>query len=70
LGGSIYGRTFADENYAIQHNRPGLLTTANPKVNNNDAGFIITLGPAEWLDRKSVAFGEVIYGLNHIRAIE
>ncbi|CAD8092635.1 unnamed protein product [Paramecium sonneborni] len=70
LGGSIYGRTFPDENYRIKHDRAGLLTTSNPKINSNDAGFIITLGPAEWLDRKSVAFGEVIYGFQHVRAIE
>lgn len=70
LGGSIFGRTFPDENYAIKHDRAGILTTANPKINSNDSAFIVTLGPAEWLDKKSVAFGEVIFGLESLQALE
>lgn len=70
LGGSIYGKSFPDENYALKHDREGLLTTSGSKINSNDSGFIITLGPAEWLDKKSVVFGEVISGMEYIRAIE
>jgi peptidylprolyl isomerase len=68
---SIYGTRFVDETYAISHNREGLLTTANFNgPNANDSRFIITMGPAQWLDRRSVAFGEVIHGLEILRQIE
>ena len=70
FGKSIYGKSFPDENYAIRHNRAGLLTTASQGINLNDGGFIITLGPSEWLDNRSVVFGEVISGMQHLSAIE
>ena len=65
---SIYGGRFVDESFEIPHNRAGLLTTTNiGGPNANDSRFIITLGPSAWLNRKSVAFGEVIYGMDVIR---
>ncbi len=68
---SIYGGTFPDETYKIPHDRAGLLTTANANgENSNDSRFIITLGPSEWLNRKSVAFGEVILGMNSVKLLE
>lgn len=39
-------------------------------MNTNDARFIITMGPAEWLNRTNVAFGEVIVGLDILKKIE
>jgi len=33
FGKSIYGKSFPDENYAIRHNRAGLLTTASQRIN-------------------------------------
>ena len=37
LGGSIYGRYFPDESYKLVHDKAGILTTANPKINTNDS---------------------------------
>jgi peptidylprolyl isomerase len=39
-------------------------------MNTNDARFIVTMGPAEWLNRNNVAFGEVIVGLDVLKRIE
>lgn len=68
---SLYGRKFPDETFALNHDREGLLTTANVQgQNSNDARFIITLAPAQWLNRRSVVFGEVIKGMDLVRQIE
>lgn len=70
-GASIYGPTFKDENFRKKHNKPGLLSTANNGVKNgNSSQFYITTAPAEWLDSKSVVFGEVVDGLSVVRQLE
>ena len=69
-GESIYGRTFADENFLHKHTKKGLLSMANAGPNTNGSQFFITFAPAQWLDGKHTVFGEIIEGLTLLDEIE
>ncbi|CAH2252238.1 peptidyl-prolyl cis-trans isomerase-like 6 [Pelobates cultripes] len=69
-GESIFGETFEDENYAIPHNKRGILGMANKGRHTNGSQFYITLQATPYLDKKSVAFGQLIEGSDVLQKLE
>lgn len=73
--GSIYGPTFAHENYDIKHNAAGIVSMVNSGVGGSsglsDSRFLIQLADdAGYLDGRYVAFGRVSEGMAVVRQIE
>lgn len=69
-GRSIWNRPFSDENFRVKHTKAGLLASANRGPNSNGSQFYITCCPCQWLDGRSVIFGEVISGMEVVKRVQ
>ena len=61
---------FADENFTVKHDAPGILSMAGSARHSNNSQFFVTLQALPWLDEQRVAFGRVISGMRVLRQIE
>ncbi len=54
----------------VRHDRPGLLSMANRGPGTDGSQFFLTFVATPWLDGKHTIFGEVVDGLEALKALE
>ena len=54
----------------VKHDRPGLLSMANAGPGTDGSQFFLTFVPTPWLDGQHTIFGEVVEGMDTVRALE
>ncbi|MBA42780.1 MAG: peptidylprolyl isomerase [Magnetococcales bacterium] len=69
-GYSIYGKTFEDENFKLNHDKRGQLSMANSGQHTNGSQFFILFRDTPHLNGKHVVFGEMIDGWDTLDYIE
>ncbi len=55
---------------SVRHDKPGLLSMANAGPGTDGSQFFLTFVATPWLDGKHTIFGEVIDGMETLRALE
>lgn len=68
-GESIFGGTFNDEDFSRRHTQAGVLSMANRGRNSNASQFFVTMKRTPQFDGKHVAFGQVVGGMDVLRAV-
>jgi len=66
---SIYGKSFPDENFILNH-LPGFINLANAGPDTNESQFSILVTRADWLNGKHVVFGKVLEGMDVVHKME
>lgn len=54
----------------VTHDRPGLLSAANAGPGTDGSQFFLTFVPTPWLDGKHTIYGEVVEGMETLKALE
>ena len=54
----------------VKHDKPGLLSMANAGPGTDGSQFFLTFVPTPWLDGKHTIFGEVVEGMDTLKALE